>query len=173
MPSSPNGPLRRGQLVAPFGVGAMVIIRGGIGLVTCGLDHWYKYEDGTTIKDPQEFQIEEWRLQRALRVSHFRLPPDYRRPQKDVPNADLTVPFLKFPQWHFCPGCRRLEKRPLTERSKVKCPECEKQRRTRYMVQVPFVAMCDQGHLQDFPWREWVHKSAKPTCTETLRLVGT
>ena len=28
-----------------------------------------------------EFRIEEWRLERRLGVSHFRLPPDYRRPR--------------------------------------------------------------------------------------------
>ncbi len=33
--------------------------------------------------------------------------------------------------------------------------------------------MCDRGHLQDFPWREWVHKSANPSCGRTLRLIST
>ena len=41
------------------------------------------------------------------------------------------------------------------------------------MVQVPIIAMCDRGHIQDFPWREWVHKSINPTCNKPLRLVGT
>ena len=48
------------------------------------------------------------------------------------------------------------------------------QRRKRVsIVQVPFVAMCDAGHLQDFPWREWVHSSAAPTCEQPMRLYAT
>jgi len=33
--------------------------------------------------------------------------------------------------------------------------------------------MCDNGHIQDFPWREWVHASATPSCQESLRLLAT
>ena len=31
----------------------------------------------------------------------------------------------------------------------------------------------DYGHLQDFPWREWVHRSLEPTCMQPLRLRST
>ena len=41
------------------------------------------------------------------------------------------------------------------------------------MSQVPFVAMCQHGHLQDFPWREWAHGQIGPTCTGTLQLKST
>jgi len=44
----PNGPIRRAQLIATFGVGAMVVVRGGISLVAAGLDHWYESETGTS-----------------------------------------------------------------------------------------------------------------------------
>jgi len=40
------------------------------------------------------------------------------------------------------------------------------------MVQVPIIAVCEDGHLQDFPWREWAHKSANPECQASLRLTG-
>jgi hypothetical protein len=39
MPKSPSGPLRRGQLIAPFGVGSMIIVPGGISLIIGGLDY--------------------------------------------------------------------------------------------------------------------------------------
>jgi hypothetical protein len=38
------------------------------------------------------------------------------------------------------------------------------------MEQVRFIAVCDKGHIQDFPWTEWVHKSGKAQCHGTLRL---
>lgn len=174
----PKGPIRRGQLVAPFGVGSMIVIRDGTSLIAAGLDHWYEREDGNTSGpgDPNDFRIEEWRLERQLRVDHFRLPPDFREPHRgeSVPNALLTVPFLRFPQWHLCSSCNLLDRRPLSERGRIICPECERVRKKRSaMSQVRFVAMCERGHLQDFPWMEWVHHSAAPSCNGPIRLAAT
>ncbi len=168
-----RNPLRRSQLIAPFGVGAMTVVQGGVGLITAGLDHWYKREDNSQRIDIDEYVVEEWRLQRLLNVDHFRLPPDYREKTvlgQDIPNTGLTIPFLRFPRWHFCPRCHRLDERPLAERGRPKCPECQK---PSFLFQVPFVSMCEAGHLQDFPWREWVHRDAHPQCNEKLRLIST
>jgi len=174
----PKGPIRRAQLVAPFGVGAMLVVEDGTSLITAGLDHWFELESAVAdyqSVDEREFIVKEWRLQRLLRVDHFRLPPDFRhwRPGREAPNCGLTVPFLRFPQWHFCPGCRRLEKLPLTVRPKVRCSECGAKGRQRHLLQVPLIAMCDHGHLQDLPWREWVHEDATPDCGAALRLMAT
>ncbi len=178
----PKGPIRRAQLIAPFGAGAMVVVRDGTSLISGGLDNWYKREGGPDPGQPvdvDEYRVEEWRLQKQLKVSHFRQPPDYRDRQQGegekVPNFKLTVPFLRFPQWHFCPSprCKRLYEVPLSSRNKKKCEECEKKRKTRYVLQVPFVAMCDHGHIQDFPWREWAHSSAGSSCQQPLRLLAT
>ncbi len=171
----PKGPIRRAQLIAPFGVGAMVVVRDGTSLITAGIDHWYKREDGNEAEDKLEFRVDEWRLARSLGVNHFQQPPDFRKSNRGdgVLNSYLTVPFLRFPQWHFCSSCNRLEKCTLTKRDKAKCPECESKNKIKYMAQVPIVAMCDRSHIQDFPWREWVHQSANPNCNKPLRLVGT
>ena len=174
----PKGPLRRSQLIAPFGVGSMAVVRDGTSVISGGLDHWFKRESGETDSrtlDAQEFIFEEWRLQRLLRVHHFCLPPDYREKRRgqDMPNCNLTLPFLRFPQWHFCRYCYRLDELPLSARGRVKCPECQEKGKSNYLVQVPFITMCDQGHIQDFPWREWVHHSANPDCRSPLRLIAT
>lgn len=172
-----KGPVRRSQLIAPFGVGAMQVFRDGTSLLTAGLDHWYEKEDGeNTNIDIAEYQIDEWRLEQELEVNHFRLPPDYRtrRPFDDeVPNTDLTIPFLRFPKWYSCPQCHLLEELPLTLRDNPKCKECASKKKTKYLIQVTFVAVCTNGHLQDFPWREWAHSSVSPTCQEPLRLIST
>jgi Domain of unknown function (DUF1998) len=170
-----RAPVRRAQLVAPFGTGAMMVAPDGVSLITAGLDHWYHREDtngDSREVDAEEFEVEEWRLQRALGVTHFRLPPDFRvwRHPDPPPNVYLTIPALRFPRWHFCPGCHRLIELPLARRGRVRCSTngCR-----RFLVQVPFVAMCDYGHLQDFPWREWVHHSTAPTCDKPLYLYAT
>ena len=174
----PKGPIRRAQLISPFGVGAMVVVRDGTSVITGGLDHWFKREDGETdarYLDPAEFTFEEWRLQRLLDVDFLRLPPDWRRPRvgENVPNCGITVPFLRFPQWHFCPTCKAMKHLPLTVQSRVKCDVCETAGRTRFLLQVPFVACCDAGHVTDFPWREWAHSNANPTCDGRLTLTAT
>ena len=46
----------------------------------------------------------------------------------------------------------------------VSCADCN-----RRMIQVRFIAMCDKGHVQDFPWLEWIHRSAAPTCNGPIR----
>jgi hypothetical protein len=171
-----KGPIRRAQLVTPFGVGSMVVVRDGTSLITAGLDHWYKRENGQDDVDETEFRIEEWRLAIKLGVDHFRLPPDFRTTYHrgdSVANAYLTVPFLRFPQWHYCPSCGYLKQLKLTQRIKEKCPQCQTKNRLKYMVQVPIITICEHGHIQDFPWREWVHKSSNPTCNKQMRLVGT
>jgi hypothetical protein len=166
-------------MVSPFGPGALLVAPDGTSMVAAGLDHWFDRDgDGLDSRfvDDEEFRVEEWRLQRRMGVDHFRLPPDYRRRRKgqQVPNVGLTVPFLRFPQWHFCPWCKRLSHLPLTAFGRQKCQACHLERKkTSFLAQVPFVAMCDGGHLQDFPWREWVHRSATPACQGTLSLYAT
>jgi hypothetical protein len=175
----PKGPIRRSQLIAPFGVGSLSVTRDGTSVITCGLDHWYEREDGRASEvslDEDEFKFEEWRLQRRLGVDHFREPPDFRfrRSFDTSPNLGLTVPFLRFPKWHFCPNCSRLKELPLSHRDKDYCYFCLQEKKLRIgLVQVPFVAICQSGHLQDFPWREWVHGSSNPTCQRTMRLYAT
>ncbi len=170
-----EGPIRRSQMIAPFGTGALVVARNGVSLISGGLDHWFKRENRSGGVDPEEYKVREWRLERLLDVGHFRLPTDYRRSQKgqDIPNAWLTLPFLRFPKWHFCPSCNRLNERPLTERGRIWCPACDQEGRKRPLFQVPFVAMCERGHIQDFPWREWVHRSDPTSCQKDLRLIAT
>lgn len=175
----PSFPVRRSQLISPFGVGALQVIQDGSSVITAGLDHWFRREDGSSDSntiDLQEFMLEEWRLEQLLGVDYFMLPPDSRMMNsggEPVPNSRLTVPFLKFPQWHFCPRCKILKQFPLTTQRKQKCTECSKNGNTSYMVQVPIVAICEHGHIQDFPWREWVHRSANPRCNGPLSLIAT
>jgi len=175
--ASGRGPVRRAQLIAPFGVGAMLTTAGGASMICAGLDYWFASDmDPSESLDESEYELREWRLEKSLGVGRFMLPPDYRDSRGSVQrNLHLTVPFFRFPRWSVCPrrSCRRMEEIPLTARGPQRCRHCEQQGRKVNLVQVPFVAMCSNGHLQDFPWREWVHRSVNPTCKGVLRLRGT
>lgn len=174
------GPVRRSQLIAPFGVGSIVIMRGGMNLIAAGLDHWYEREStlaaASADVDSSEFHLHEPRLERLLKVDHFRLPPDYRGDDgsstDDVLNARLTVPFLRFPQWHVCPKCGRMRFLELYDRKQAYCTYCREAGQRVALQQARFIAMCEHGHIQDFPWNEWVHRSSHPACDgRNLRLV--
>lgn len=168
-----GGSVRRSQLISPFGVGAMTVLVDGTSVLTAGLDHWFEGENVQI----SEFRIEEWRLQKRLRVSHFRTPPhykQYRRGMTNPVNVGLTVPFLRFPTWSFCPYCKRMSRQPLAFHGKAHCTDLShgttKNRKGPAMAQVPFVVVCEHGHMDDFPWTEWVHRSVNPTCGGILRL---
>lgn len=169
-----TGSMRRAQLVTPFGVGAMSVLVNGTSVITAGLDHWYDTDGGTSTLALEEYQEHDWRLEARLRVSEFRLPPDYRYSgtDNDQRNVRLTVPVLRFPRWCFCMYCKRLKVSTLTFQQQEICPDKEhadRQYKPR-MSQVPFVTVCTQGHLDDFPFDKWVHRSHKPACTAVIRL---
>lgn len=173
-----SGSIRRAQLVTPFGVGAMSVLVNGTSVITAGLDHWYAVDDPTNL-ELGEYQAYDWRLQDRLQVREFRLPPDFRRRQRgeDPRNTNLKVPVLRFPRWSFCMYCKRLELSPLTMAMAVECGDPKHQqdggaakRKLPRMSQVPFVSICARGHLDDFPFREWVHRSHRPDCRGVLRL---
>jgi Domain of unknown function (DUF1998) len=176
------GSIRRAQLVSPFGVGAMSILVNGTSVITAGLDHWFKVDDPDELQ-LGEYQAQDWRLEQRLQVCEFRLPPDYRirRAGNNARNTGLRVPVLRFPRWSFCMYCKRLKLSPLTLAQAEECPDPKHReyeggvsrgikRRAPRMSQVPFVAICAHGHLDDFPFREWVHRSLNPGCNGTLRL---
>lgn len=170
-----TGAMRRAQLVTPFGVGAMSVLVNGTSVITAGLDHWYEVVDQSALA-MEEYQEHDWRLESRLKVSEFRLPPDYRPSAQgsDLRNVRLTVPVLRFPRWSFCIYCKRLELSKLTMKTLVECQDKEHadKKYKPKMSQVPFVAICTRGHLDDFPFDKWVHRSANPSCTGTLRLVS-
>lgn len=168
-----TGAMRRAQLVTPFGVGAMSVLVNGTSVITAGLDHWYEPDDAGSLA-LEEYQEHDWRLEARLRVSEFRLPPDYRYQGQgnDNRNVKLTVPVLRFPRWCFCMFCKRLELSTLTMQQAVVCKD-KKHADWKYkprMSQVPFVAVCSSGHLDDFPFNKWVHRVHRPSCNGTLRL---
>lgn len=181
--STGKGPIRRSQLITTFGVGAMHTLRNGISVVTAGLDHWYKKEPGSEEGELEigEFKFNEWRLQDLLMVDHFREPPDYRPyyrfASREARNRELFIPHLRFPSWYRCRICSSLTKLSLIMSEDA--PTCTHERKDQNenlvackgkLLQVPVVAICHAGHMQDFPWAEWVHKSVAPSCGGLLKL---
>ena len=161
MAYTPNRPIRRSQLISPYGTGAMIDFPGRESLMVAGLDAWdYPKEE----KDLDEFIIEEKRLQHRLRVAQFRLPLDFREPGDR--NFYKTIPTVRFPEWHFCERCGTMKKVSMFG-SRKKCLGIKYRKRTcagrkeaerPYLVPERFVAACEAGHIRDFPWMKWIHR---------------
>ncbi|XKK32534.1 DUF1998 domain-containing protein [Bacillus sp. A17A.1] len=85
-----------------------------------------------------------------------------------IPNSGLIIPLMRFPRWHYCSSCKSLRELELDQTSVyLECPKCEAK---RYYKQVPFVVICEHGHLSDFPWRKWVHGDENNNCEGNLRI---
>lgn len=164
-------PLRRSQLIAPFGPGSLHILEGGIAVVTGGLDDWFKDKNGNPSSDSfildGPLYIREPRLEKQLGVSHFRLAPGPEN-RTDSDQPELVTPVYRFPTWFYCSRCHKMTKADLHTHGKLRCrsADCKKQP----LQQVRFAAVCDYGHLQDFPWLEWAHRSLNfsPECENSL-----
>lgn len=174
----PKKPIRRSQLISPWGVGQMINFPKDESLMVVGLDMW---EDKfRTITELDEFKVTEERLAKRLGVREFRLPPDFRDPGPGVTNASLKIPFVRFPRWHYCARCGHMEKVSMYESNKPICSgvsfatgrSCDQlpERRRQRLIPVRFIAICPQGHIEDFPFMQWVHAGALPEGKHELRL---
>ena len=169
-------PIRRSQLISPWGVGSMIDFPGDESLMVCGLDAWPFAKE----ECPIDFKFEEERLRTRLGVDHFRLPPDYRIPAPGVQHPNLKIPFVRFPQWHYCPRCGNMQElAPFSGPQQCNAPNYAdglncvsySQRRRPRLIPVRFMAVCDHGHIQDFPFMNWVHNHncGAPDCRLRLR----
>ncbi len=157
-------PVRRSQLISPWGIGNIVNFPNDESLMVCGLDAWEAFY--SLAQNPKEYVFNEERLQKRLNVQEFRFPPDYRERGDGVTNPEMKVPFIRFPQWHYCPKCGHMIKMTFYGAAQkcqgkqfqtgMSCHQTPQYRRTR-MIPVRFITVCSQGHIDDFPFMEWVH----------------
>lgn len=172
-------PIRRSQLISPWGVGQMINFPKDESLMVVGLDMWE--EKFRTISEIDEFKINEERLAKRLGVKEFRLPPDFRDPGPGVTNPSLKIPFVRFPRWHYCTRCGHMEKVSIYDSQKPTCSgisfdtgrSCSELsvRQRQKLIPVRFIAICPtHGHIEDFPFMEWVHGGSQPEGQHNLRL---
>lgn len=171
-------PIRRSQLISPWGVGQMINFPKDESLMVLGLDMWE--EKFRTISELDEFKITEERLAKRLGVKEFRLPPDFRDPGHGVTNPSLKIPFIRFPRWHYCTRCGHMEKISIYNSHKPTCTgisfnsgrSCSEipEKKRQKLIPVRFIAICPHGHIEDFPFMEWVHDGLAPERQHNLRL---
>ncbi|MEU6144163.1 DUF1998 domain-containing protein [Streptomyces sp. NPDC047081] len=141
-----RGAVRRAQAITTYGVGSLIAVDQE-SFVVSGLD-----DAEASWQTDEAPRIYERRLARLLDVGYFRLPPASDDDSKD----GLRV--RRFPLMHSCPECTELQRHrdfnPPEGRSI--CGTCEVD-----LVPSRFVVACEAGHLGEFPYWHWVHRSSE------------
>ncbi|WKX20767.1 MULTISPECIES: DUF1998 domain-containing protein [unclassified Streptomyces] len=145
-----RGTVRRAQAISTYGVGSLIAVDHE-SFVVSGLD-----EADRSWRGDESPVVHERRLARLLDVDCFRLPPASDDTSKD----GLRV--RRFPLMHSCPECNDLQPHrdfsPPAGRSV--CGTCEVD-----LVPSRFVVACEAGHLDEFPYWQWVHRSTDRDAT--------
>ncbi|MEH0512246.1 DUF1998 domain-containing protein [Streptomyces sp. B21-106] len=142
-----RGSVRRAQAITTYGVGSLIAVDQE-SFVVSGLD-----DAERSWRTDEAPRIYERRLARLLGVGYFRLPPASGDESKD------GMRVRRFPQMHSCPECAELQGHrdfnPPEGRSV--CGTCEVD-----LVPSRFVVACEAGHLDEFPYWHWIHRSTEP-----------
>jgi hypothetical protein len=140
-------------MITPFGVGAIVDIRGE-SLIAPDTSWWDK-------KRAPEIGCE--RLLARLGAGVLRQPPTHAGPAGRDTAALL---YWRFPTWRFCERCSKLSK--LTGKKKGKWSntcECD-----GHLVPMRYIAICEEGsHAQDIPWFTWAHRGREASIDDSVR----
>lgn len=162
--------VRASQAVLQYGVGAMIDFPNQT-LMTAAPEYWRE----------QVVQIHDERLEKVLHVDYFGLPGG-----QDDPHCREGISYARFPEWYFCPKCRRFQpisdwvsdyrksatqKRRDSDPDMVKFMQCPKCRQDLVVTRI--IVACECGHIDDFPWVKWVHcknmyGGAKPICSHPI-----
>ena len=175
------GDVRPNQLMFTYGVGAIIDLP-YLSTLVLGIDAWTM--DPDIVREiTEERLLEAVRWELGTQVRQLLSPPVVResggRPNPFDRSQQRGVPVASFPRWMLCPRCRRLA--PLStglfelkdflfhpERTKYVHVNCCKSKTPPPVVPARFLAACEKGHLDDFPWIEFVHGG--PTdCRASLR----
>lgn len=129
------GSLRPSQLLYHYGPGSIVDMMDQSVMVMAA-DLW------DTRYTPQE---KDERITRVLKIDHIKLLNE--RPKS------VKVRAREFPKWKICPQCNM-----MTDYKNKYCHFCKQKGDEIELYPSRFIVACKEGHIQDFPYREWVHK---------------
>lgn len=170
------GELRPSQMMTPFGIGSIIDLP-FLSVIVLGLDYW-KADRGvsTPITEDRLLRAVQWRL--GSQVKELLNPPS-------TPDTrgltSIGIPVSLFPRWMVCSRCHLLA--PVEDGLFEPEADWYHPDRNRYVhrncipagsgkpVVLParFMVACENGHLDDFPWYDFVH-AGPSTCKATFSL---
>ena len=178
------GDVRRSQVITSHGPGSIIDFRAGgrggagISVVAAGLEEWDRQAQPPGLGHPQT--VYEPRLQKQLAVDGFRLPPVAPQVAPGVYSKKAgKLVGVRFPRWQQCPQCHLLRlSRRWTEDAgdpALYCAECSDKaggRNRVHVVPVRFIVICENGHLDEFPWEWWIKHKENCSKRGDMKLEG-
>ncbi|MBK8266484.1 MAG: DUF1998 domain-containing protein [Nannocystis sp.] len=167
----PEGEIRRSQLLMGYGPGAMIDLLDDAVLIG-GLEYW-RYQDP---KHPVEVIKEPRLTQKLVEVMRglgmnpssqlwLQAPPDCTY---DEATPRQGIQALEFPRYFKCQRCSAIAYASEFEQAgRGRVHHCGPGYGTKPAPAVPvrFVAVCERGHISDWPWAWWTHRAAgRPKC---------
>lgn len=143
--------IRPSQLIYQSGPGAVVDLMDKSVMIKAA-DQW------DTCHAPREDDVH---ITSILGVDHVRILNESPDKQK--------IKAVGFPKWKICPSCHR-----MTTYDNQQCYFCKKKGEERDLYPSRFVLICENGHISDFPYNEWVHRNhqcTEPTKEPKLKLI--
>jgi hypothetical protein len=176
------GDLRPSQVLHTYGVGAIVELP-HLSVMVMGLDDWDIRHTEPVVEDRLLKAVQDELGQQVTRLLTPPWTPDsvsFSANPLDE-SASVGMPVAPFPRCMVCPICHllttisdpRLELSP--SRPYYKDQNCYVHGNCRVSTKPPtvvparFLLACENGHLDDFPWRAFVHKGDSD-CREQLQL---
>lgn len=174
------GSARPSQTLTTFGIGSLVDLP-NLTVLVMGLDDW-PVEHSTEIAE--ERLLQSARAILGSQVSRLMTPPRGKDSGRSLGSSSdenrlVGMPVAPFPRWMVCTSCRLLA--PIDSGLFEPKVEFNRTDRTRYVhrcntrgnpslvIPARFLVACEHGHLDDFPWVEFVHGGPNP-CTKPLKL---
>lgn len=173
------GELRPSQALTTFGIGSIIDLP-HLSVMVMGLEDW-PFKDTVEIGEQRLLaSVKEVLGQQVVALRSAPVVPDTYQVNQFDSSTLVGIPVAPFPRWMVCPYCRRLA--PLgTGLFKLETPyrtdqirfvhaNCSKPGKPPTVVPARFVIACKNGHLDDFPWREFVH-GGPTNCKGGLKLL--
>ena len=175
------GAVRPTQLLTTYGVGATVDLP-QLSVMVMGLDDW-PVNLMEQIHEDRLLQVVRYVLQSDVKQLKAAPIPDRDglAAHKFGVNPSDGVPVAAFPRWLVCTHCRLLA--PISSalfdfRREFYRPEMSRFVHTNCIrtgtarpeaIPARFLVACEAGHIDDFPWNEYLHDGA-PGCSGQLEL---
>ena len=159
--------MRQSALVVGSGPGSLTVMKDGRTALMPGVDSWYVPQKLRYQTIPDDAKVYDKALAEALQVKYFVSPPAEGATETEG-LADGVLGVTLFPKWTVCTsaGCGAMFRLSSSDLNLLRCAVCLSKSKGRgwKRVQTNFVVACEDGHLDEFPWSEWVHHGADNVC---------
>lgn len=146
------GSLRRAQIINTFGPGSIVDFP-DYSVMISGIDFWNYYNK------EENYMIYEENLQNQLGVKYFLQPKIDEKTNNQFGDKTKDIVSSIFPQTFICKKCGKIDRyKRFKGKNKLYC-NCGAEGKN--IVPSRFIVACEKGHIDDFPYEWWVHRSTR------------